>query len=115
MPTSNAVAIDSPSVTVNMRGTTYPMVRLRMQKRDVIPANEAKLSRSSSRLLRTAPMITTARMIAEPIRTGLSIRTANAGRQRRTSIPMNTGMSTMAKTSRVFWNCRPTRSPSAAK
>ena len=55
----------------------------------------------------TAPTITTTRMMTDAMRTGLSIRSANEGFHRRTSIPSTTGSSTIAKTSTAFTNWMP--------
>ena len=79
------------STTPNARGTTYPTTRLIAQKSPATTPTSAKESPTLSRSEARMPRTSTARITAEPIRTGRSIDRANPGRRARTSIPMPTG------------------------
>ena len=54
-----------------------------------------------------APTMTTARITIERIRTGVSIASANLGHSRRITMPIATGINTIANTSTAFENWMP--------
>ena len=63
----------------------------------------------------TAPAMTSMSRIADAMRTGLSIRSANSGERRRIAMPMTTGRRTTAKTCSSLPVCIPRLSSSGAK
>ncbi len=105
------MTVAQPAAAPHRRDRTEAFARLRKRRRPwwilvlLAVLIAAGVERSSAPSARPSPP-EPARITAEPIRTGRSIRPAKDGALARTTIPIATGTRTIANTSRTFTNCR---------